>query len=350
MVTLGQIAEQLGLVVSGDPTHLIRGLAPLAEATAEDLSFVSREVYLEQLADCRAGAVIISPDWTVKRQGNYILAESPYLAYARASALFDTRPAASGSIHPTASIADSAQLAADVTIDAHAVVGANSVVEAGAWIGANAVIGEHCRIGANTRIYPGTVLYYDVYIGANSIVHANAIIGADGFGFAPSPDGWVKILQLGGVRIGDWVEIGAGTTIDRGALSHTMIADNVIIDDQVHIAHNVKIGKRTGIAACSGIAGSTTVGENCTLAGMCGVADHLTIANNVHVNGHSRVSRSLSEPGSYASGTGIAPYRDWSKNAVRFEQLAEMAKRIRALEKQLAALDSGRAAEQGDRS
>lgn len=348
MVTLGEIAKQLGLAVNGNTAHIIRGLAPLAEATEDDLSFVSKEAYLEQLADCHAGAIIIHPDWANSRPGNYLLAESPYLAYARATALFDTRPVASCAIHPTASVADSAQLAANVTVDAHAVVGANSVLEAGAWIGANAVIGEHCRIGANTRIYPGTVLYHDVHVGDNSIVHANAIIGADGFGFAPSSGGWVKILQLGGVRIGDWVEIGAGATIDRGALSHTIIDNNVIIDDQVHIAHNVRIGKGTGIAACSAIAGSTSVGENCTLAGMCGVGDHLTIADNVHVNGQGRVSRSLTEPGLYASGTGIAPYREWSKNAVRFEQLAEMAKRIKALEKQLAALDPNQAAQQGD--
>jgi len=350
MVTLGEIAKQLGLVVSGDSTLRIRGLAPLTEATSEHLSFVSKETYVEKLRVCQAGAVIIHPDWVDGYEGNFLFADSPYLAYARATALFDSRPSASRLVHSTATVADTAQLATDVTIDAHAVVGVGVVIEDGAWIGANVVIGDHCRIGANTRIYPGTVVYHDVHIGSNSIVHANAIIGADGFGFAPSPDGWVKILQLGGVRIGNWVEIGAGVTIDRGALSHTRIEDNVIIDDQVHVAHNVHVGRRTAIAACSAIAGSTTIGEDCTFAGMCGVGDHLTVVDNVHVNGQGRVSRSLTESGLYASGTGIAPYREWSKNAVRFEQLADMAKRVKALEKQIAALDSGQAAKQGDPS
>lgn len=350
MLTLGEIAESLGLAISGDAAHLIRGLAPLDEATAADLTFVSKETYLDRLVSSQAGAVILRPEWAQGREGNFLLADSPYLAYAHATALFDSRPIASGVIHPTASVAEDAQLAAQVTVDAHAVVGTGVVIESGAWIGANVVIGDYCKIGADVRIYPGTVLYHDVHVGDASIIHANAVVGADGFGFAPSPEGWVKILQLGGVRIGSRVEIGAGVTIDRGALNHTIIEDNVIIDDQVHVAHNVRIGKRTGIAACSAIAGSTTIGENCTLAGMCGVGDHLTIVDNVHVNGQGRVSRSLTEPGLYASGTAIAPYREWSKNAVRFEQLADMAKRIKMLEKQISAMSSTRAAEQGDPS
>ena len=170
MVTLGEIAEQLGLPISGNKAQVLRGLAPLEDATAEDLSFVSKERYFEQLKATNAGAVIIRPDWVDRWQGNCLLADSPYLAYARATALFDSRPLASSALHVSALVADDAQLGAGVTVDAHAVIGAGVTIEAGAWIGAHVVIGDNCHIGANTRIYPGTVLYYDVHIGANSII------------------------------------------------------------------------------------------------------------------------------------------------------------------------------------
>lgn len=350
MLTLGQIAAALGLELRGEHDIPISGLAPLESAGPLALSFVANKTYLAQAATTAAAALILHPDWTDQWSGPMLLSAEPYLSFARASHLFDDRPVASGTVHPKATVAESVVLGRGVTIDAGAVVEPGAELGENVWIGANAYIGHDCRVGSNSRIYPGAVLYYGVRIGSDCTIHANAVIGADGFGFAPSSEGWVKILQLGGVVIGDRVEIGASSTVDRGALGDTVLADNVIIDDQVHIGHNVQVGARTGIAACSGVAGSTVIGEGCTLAGMVGVGDHLTIADNVHVNGQGRVSKSLLEPGLYASGTPIQLYRDWSKNAVRFEQLASMSKRLSALEKQLAALTGSAASEQGDPS
>lgn len=338
MMTLGEIASALVLELRGDPAMEVAGIAPLAHATSNELSFVSHSKYLSELSGSKAGAVILHPDWVENWSGACLLSDKPYLHYARATLLFDNRPAPTGAIHPTSVIHDTAVLGSGVS------VGPFAVIDAGVSIGSNTLIGPGVHIGANssvgegTRIYSGVVIYHGVTIGNACTVHANAVIGADGFGFAPGEAGWEKILQLGGVIIGDHVEIGASTAIDRGALGDTVLEDHVILDNQIHIAHNVRIGERTGIAACTGIAGSTTIGRDCTLAGMVGVSDHLTIGDNVHINGQGRVTRSITEPGVYASGTPIQPHRDWSKNAVRFEQLAQMAKRVAHLEKQLASL------------
>ena len=338
MPALGTLAAALELELKGDPDCEIRSLATLESAKADDLSFVSEKKHLAKLDQCSAGAVILHPDWVENWSGACLLSDKPYLHYARATHLFDDRPTPTGAIHPTSVIHDTAVLGSGVSI------GPFAVIDAGVSIGSNTLVGPGVHIGANssvgegTRIYSGVVIYHGVTIGNACTVHANAVIGADGFGFAPGEAGWEKILQLGGVIIGDHVEIGASTAIDRGALGDTVLEDHVILDNQIHIAHNVRIGERTGIAACTGIAGSTTIGRDCTLAGMVGVSDHLTIGDNVHINGQGRVTRSISEPGVYASGTPIQPHRDWSKNAVRFEQLAQMAKRVAHLEKQLASL------------
>lgn len=341
MLTLAAIAERLGLTVLGDADGLIDRLSPLERAGPADLSFVSKPAFLPLLTASEAGAVIIKEEWLEHWSGPCIVSADPYLSFAHATHLFDNRPKPAGQIHPSAVISPSAEIASDVTIDAGVVVEAGAILGEGVWLGANSFIGQNSQIGGFTRIYPGVVIYHDVTIGTHCTLHGNAVIGADGFGFAPSEAGWVKIMQLGGVRIGDRVEIGASTTVDRGALGDTIIDDNVLLDDQVHVAHNVHIGARTGIAACTGIAGSTVIGQDCALAGMVGVGDHLVITDNVHVHGQGRVTRSLKTPGSYASGTAIQPFRDWSKNAVRFDQLADMAKRLKLLEKQLAQLQEG---------
>jgi len=338
MVTLGDIASALALELRGNPELLIEGIAPLDQASSSQLSFVSQPKYLSGLEQSNAGAVILHPDWTEHWSGDCLLSDKPYLTYARATKLFDNRPVLDGAIHPSAVIHDSASLGAGVTVGPFAVVEANAVIGEQAYIGAGAYVGDGSKVGRHTRLYPGVVIYHSVTLGDHCTVHANTVIGADGFGFASDNGKWEKILQLGGVVVGNFVEIGASTTIDRGALGDTVLADHVILDNQIHIAHNVQIGERTGIAACSGIAGSTVIGSDCTFAGMVGVSDHLVIGDNVHINGQGRVTRSLPKPGIYASGTPIQPHKDWSKNAVRFEQLAQMAKRIAHLEKQLASL------------
>jgi UDP-3-O-[3-hydroxymyristoyl] glucosamine N-acyltransferase len=254
--------------------------------------------------------------------------------FARITHLFNTAPPAVPGIHPAAVVAPEANLGADISIGPNAVIEPGAVIGEGAVIGANTYIGHDSRVGPRSRLMPGATLYYDVQLGADCLVHSQAVLGADGFGFAPGAEGWEKICQLGGVRIGDRVEIGAGTTIDRGALEHTVIDDGVIIDDQVHIAHNCRIGKNTAIAGCTGLAGSTIIGANCTLAGAIGVAGHLEICDGVHITGMSIVTKSITEPGSYSSGTPMMPTRDWRRSAVRFSQLDAIYQRLAALEKQ----------------
>ncbi|MDG1065118.1 MAG: UDP-3-O-(3-hydroxymyristoyl)glucosamine N-acyltransferase [Luminiphilus sp.] len=335
MLKLGDIAKRLNLELLGEPELELEGIAPLATAGATELSFVVKQGHLSEAKATRAAALILRPEWAENWSGAALLSNDPYLSFAQATQLFDDRPVAVVGVHESAVVHETAVLGSAVSVGANAVLEEGVVIGDGAIIGAGVYVGHHTHVGRHTRLYPNSVLYHRVVIGEHCIVHSNATIGADGFGFAPSGDGWVKILQLGGVRIGDRVEIGAGCTIDRGALEDTVIEDNAILDNQVHLAHNVQVGQRTAFAACSGVGGSTVIGADCTFAGMVGISDHITIADNVHVNGQGRVSKSLEEPGLYASGTPIQPYKDWSKNAVRFEQLATLARRLTALEKQL---------------
>ena len=336
MPTLADLAVHLQVEHVGGDLE-VSGIAPLALAGASQLSFIANKNHLPQAAETQAGALILKPEWSDHWCGPALLSDNPYLCFAHVTHVLDNRPSLSGCVHPTAVVDPSATVAPDATVGPYAVIEANVTLGPGCMVGAGAYIGHGSSVGRGSRIYPNAVVYHDVTIGEDCIIHGNATIGADGFGFAPSDQGWVKIVQLGGVRMGDRVEIGASSTVDRGALEDTILGDNVILDDQVHIGHNVRVGDRTGMAACTGVGGSTTVGSDCTLAGMVGVGDHITIVDHVHVNGQGRVSKSLLEPGLYASGTSIQPYRDWSKNAVRFEQLATLAKRVAALEKQLSA-------------
>lgn len=333
MFLLGELATRLNLELRGDPERDIVGLASLGSAGSQQLSFVSDSKYLPQLLQTKAGAVIVSPALAEQCPGDLLLSENPYLSFALASQLFDNAPKPASGIHPSSTVA------ADSRVDPSATLGPNTVIESGAYIGpgvildAGVYIGRDSRVGAGSRIFPGTVLYHDVHLGENCLIQGQAVLGSDGFGYAPSDSGWEKICQLGGVRIGDRVEIGAGSTIDRGALEHTVIEDGVIIDNQVHIAHNCSIGKNTAIAACCAMAGSTKIGANCTFGGMVGLAGHLEICDNAHFTGQSMVTKSITEPGSYSSGTGLMRSKDWRKSAVRFSQLDSMQRRLKALEK-----------------
>lgn len=339
-LTLATLAATLGLKFRGDGERSVRSLASLESAQADQLSFVASEKYLAALKSSHAGAVIIAPELAEQTQADCLLSATPYTCYAKATRLFDNQPKPAVGVHSTAQVHSSVVLGKDVYIAANVCVGAGVKLGDGVILGEGVVIGENVSLGAGTRLYPNVVLYHDVSLGDDCIVHAQTVIGSDGFGFAPSPEGWVKIHQLGGVRIGHRVDIGSGVTIDRGALEDTVIADGVIIDNQVHIAHNCRIGKNTAIAGCVGMAGSTTIGENCTFAGMVGVSGHLSIGDNVHFTGQARVTKSISESGTYSSGTPLALSRDWRRNAVRFGQLEEMNQRIKALEKALQSRES----------
>jgi UDP-3-O-[3-hydroxymyristoyl] glucosamine N-acyltransferase len=335
--TLAELAELLDVECVGDAEVLISGLATLASASSGQLSFLANPKYQKALETTAAEAVIIAPNMVALCPANCLVSANPYLTYARASQLFAPASTAGPSIHASAVISDSASIDTSVTIGAHVsigdrvVIGADTVISSGCVIGANTVIGEGVLLYANIS------LYHNISIGDRVIIHSGAVIGSDGFGFAPSSDkqkgGWVKIAQLGGVKIGNDVEIGAGCTIDRGALDDTLIGDRVIIDNQVQIAHNVELGENTGIAGCSAIAGSTKIGKNCTIAGAVGIVGHLTITDNVHITAGSLVTKSIDKAGSYSSGTSMQNTKAWRRNAVRFSQLDIMAKRLSDIEK-----------------
>lgn len=333
MYSLEELADRLQLTVSGDPARRISGLATLESAGPEDLAFLSNKKYQSQLARTRAAAVILRAEFVEACPVDCLVADDPYVSFARASRLFSNAPVPVSGVHPTAVVSEDAQLDQSVSVGPNAVVEEGTVLGAGVVIGANAYVGHRCHLGAGTRIYPGVVLYHDVRLGESCVVHSQTVIGADGFGYAPGSSGWEKITQLGGVRIGNRVEIGACTTIDRGALDHTVIEDGVIIDNLVQIAHNCRIGKNTAIAGCAGLAGSAIIGANCTLAGGTGVVGHVEICDNVHVTGRTMVTKSITEPGSYSSGTPMMNTRDWKRSAVRFAQLESMQQRLAALEK-----------------
>ena len=341
MYSLAELADRLGLEFAGDAGRVVRALAALEEAGPDELAFIVNRKYLSQLAATRAGVVILPPELVAHCPCGSLLSEQPYLAFARASRLFNNAPTPAAGIHPAATVSAEADIHSQVSVGANAVIEPGAVLEAGVVIGAGVYVGHASRLGAGTRVYPNAVIYHDVWLGRNCVVHAQAVLGADGFGFAPGPAGWEKICQLGGVRIGDGVEIGAGSTVDRGALGHTELADGVIIDNQVQIGHNCHIGKNTAIAGCAGLAGSTIIGANCTLAGGVGVVGHVEICDDVHVTGMTMVTRSITRPGSYSSGTPMSSTRDWKRNAVRFSQLDSIQRRLVSLEQRDKKPDKG---------
>ena len=336
--TLGELAAELGCELRGDPARVVTGLSTLDGAGPEQLTFLANEQYRKLLQSTRAAAVLISPAHADQCPVDALVAERPYLCFARATHLFNAAPQPVGGIHPSAWVSPEATIGRGVSI------GANAVIEGGVVLGDRAVVGPSCvighgvRIGEDTRLHASVSVYHGVSIGARCIVHSGAVLGADGFGFAREPEGWLKIAQLGSVAIEDDVEIGANTTIDRGALEDTVIEQGAKIDNLVMIAHNCRIGRNTAVAGCVGIAGSARVGANCTLAGGVGLVGHIELADNVHVTGMTMVTRSISEPGSYSAGTPMSPTGEWKKSAARFNQLDAMYKRVVALEKALAAL------------
>ncbi len=316
---LGSIVDALGGELCGDPDRAIEGLAPLELATDRQLSFLSNPRYRQQLAASRAACVIVGPDSrdAALARGGCIVADQPYLYFARVTQLWKRqlgeRPGPA--VHPSAIVDAQAQ------VDPTARIGALCVVESGARIGAGTVLKARVSIGENC------------VVGARCIIHPGVVIGADGFGFAPDGDRWEKIEQLGAVRIGDEVEIGANTCIDRGALQDTVIEEGVKLDNLIQIAHNVRIGKHTAMAGCAAVAGSATIGAHCTIGGRAGILGHLTIVDHVHISATTLVTRSILKPGHYS---GIFPIDDnaaWEKNAAALKQLFRLRERIKALEK-----------------
>jgi UDP-3-O-[3-hydroxymyristoyl] glucosamine N-acyltransferase len=340
--TLREVAEIIGAEVHGDAEVQVIGLATLQNAKNDQLSFLANPAYEKYLPETKAVAVIVNGKSLDKCPTNALVHENPYMAYAKLSHLWDkniSKDKNTFAVHPTAVIHHTAKIAAQVQIDAGVVVGECVSIGSGSVIGANTVIGDDCVIGENSCLSANVTVYHGVSIGKNCIIHSGVVLGSDGFGFAPINGEWLKICQLGGVIIEDSVEIGANTTVDRGALDNTVIEKGVILDNQIQVAHNVRIGQNTAIAACTAIAGSTVIGKNCIIGGASGIAGHLTIADGVHLTAMTMVIKSLKEPGVYSSGTGVQTNAKWRKSIARLRQLDKMADRIKQLEQTLKARD-----------
>ena len=340
-VTLGEIAAQLGpeLVqeLIGDAQRPVSRIAPLASADAACISFLSHPRYLPQLQSTQAACVIVAPAQrdAAAARGAVLVSSDPYLCFARLTQWWAQRmrPRPAAGIHASAVIDEGAQVHPSASIGALAHVAAHAVIGAGAVIGAQCSIGERARVGEGTRLAPQVTLGFDCSIGAGGIVHSGAVIGADGFGFAPHGGQWIKIEQLGAVRIGDDVEIGANTCIDRGALEDTVLGHGVKLDNLVQIGHNVQVGDHCAFAGCVGVAGSAVIGKRCTAGGGAIILGHLELVDDVHLTAATVVTRSIHKPGQYS---GVFPFDDnasWEKNAATLRNLYQLRERLRALEK-----------------
>ncbi len=318
---LGAIVEALGGELHGDPELLLEGLAPLESATPATLSFLSNPKFRQQLAASSAACVIVSPQMRTEAlaRGACLVTDQPYLYFARVTQLWRQKhPHKPGPrIHPSA------------------VIDTEAFVHPEAQVGPLCVIERGAHVGAGTVLKAGVMLGEDCLVGERCILHSGVVIGADGFGFAPNGDAWEKIEQLGAVQIGNDVEIGANTCIDRGALQDTVIEDGVKLDNLIQIGHNVRIGRNTAMAGCTGVAGSAVIGANCTIGGSAGILGHLKLVDGVHISSFSLVTRSILKPGHY---TGVFPLDDnasWEKNAATLKQLHLLRDRVRTLENQI---------------
>jgi UDP-3-O-[3-hydroxymyristoyl] glucosamine N-acyltransferase len=319
--SLGELAVRFGLTLRGDPGLNVRSVATLSRANTGALSFLANSRYRRLLESTRATAVILSAEDEAHCPVAALIDPNPYLAYARIASLMHPEMTPEPGIHPSAVVADGAQIASSASI------GPLAVIEEGARIGERVLVGPGCivqqgaSVGADSTLRSRVNLYPGVTLGRRCILHAGAVVGADGFGFAPNEGTWVKVPQVGSVRIGDDVEIGANTTIDRGAIDDTVVENGVKLDNQIQVGHNVVIGAHTAIAACTGISGSTVIGQRCMIGGMVGFAGHLTIADDVVVTGCSLVSASIKKPGSYSSGMPTVETRLWRRMVAHLRRL-----------------------------
>ncbi|WP_447940200.1 UDP-3-O-(3-hydroxymyristoyl)glucosamine N-acyltransferase [Pseudoxanthomonas mexicana] len=328
------LADRFGLELRGDPGLTIEGVATLARAERGQLAFLANTRYRSQLADSQASLVVLRAEDAEVAPGAVLIAKDPYTAFAKMAALFESKPARTPGTHPSAVIDPSARIAASAHIGPFVIVGAHSVIGEGCIVGPGCVIGDDCTIGDGSELIARITLVTRVRLGKRVLVHPGAVIGADGFGLAMDSGNWIKVPQLGGVVIGDDCEIGANTTIDRGALDDTVLEEDVRLDNQIQIGHNVRIGAHTAMAGCSAAAGSARIGRYCLIGGAAGVLGHLEICDRVVVTAMSLVTSSITEPGEYSSGTPLTDNRTWRKNAARFKQLDALARRVLAADKE----------------
>jgi UDP-3-O-[3-hydroxymyristoyl] glucosamine N-acyltransferase len=332
-VSLGELATRFGCELIGDPDIEVSVVASLPNADSDALTFLANAAYKQQLSSTKAAAVILRPDDAAESPVAALLHADPYACYARMAAVLYPQPSFEPGAHESVVVASTANVAASACLAANVVIGERSVVGENVYVGPGSVIGPDCVIGNDCRFIANATLARATQIGERGIFHPGVVLGSDGFGNAMTPEGWVKVPQVGGVVIGDDVEIGANTTVDCGAIGDTVIGDGVRIDNLCMIAHNVRIGAHTAIAAMTGIAGSTTIGKRCMFAGSAGVVGHISICDDVVVLGRTVVSKDITEPGAYG-GTFVAePAKEWARKVARFHRIGSLIDRVKRLEK-----------------
>lgn len=330
---LAELAAIVGAELIGTPDLSISGLATLQNAQSGQIAFLDNVRYRKYLPSTKASAVILTATNKDICPTNALVVKNPYLAYAKVATLFDQKPLPTSGIHPSVVVGSNSEIDPSVSIGAHSVIGSGVTIGKNVVIHPNCVIGDNTTVGANSYFYPRVTLYHGIHIGEEVILHSGVVIGSDGFGFAQDNGIWQKVPQLGSVWIGNRVEIGANSAIDRGAIEDTILEEGVKIDNLVQIAHNVVIGAHTAIAGCVGIAGSVRIGKYCAIGGGVGIAGHITITDKVIITGGALVAQSIEESGIYTSGFPAQPTLSWKKTIVRVNQLDSMMQKIKDLEK-----------------
>jgi UDP-3-O-[3-hydroxymyristoyl] glucosamine N-acyltransferase len=325
--SLAELAKQFDLITTS-PEVVISGVAPLASAAAGQLSFLANTIYRKQLSTTQAAAVVMGAEDAKTSSIPCLIAKDPYATFAKIAALFEIKTKHPVGIHPSAVVHASAKIDPSASIGAFVFIAANSIIDAGAVIGPHCVIGESCRVGKSTELVARVTLVMRVHIGERVLIHPGAVLGAEGFGLAMENGRWLKVPQLGGVVIGDDCEIGANTTIDRATMGNTVLEEDVRLDNQIQIGHNVHIGAHTAMAGAVAVAGSAKIGKYCLIGGAAGIVGHIEICDKVRINAFTLVTHSIDQPGEYSSGTPIQTSREWRKNAARFRQLDELARKI----------------------
>lgn len=328
VIRLSQLAEQLGLSWSGAADPPLSGIGTLQGAQSGQISFLANPLYRKQLAGTRASAVIVREADITACPVPCLIAKDPYQAFAQVAALFDIKVEVNPGIHASAVISETAIIAHSACIGAFVSIGARSNIEAGVVIGPGCIIGEDCIVGAGSELVARVTLVTRVRLGQRVRIHPGAVLGADGFGLAMHEGRWRNVPQMGGVSIGDDCEIGANTTIDRGAIEDTILEEDVRLDNQIQIGHNVIIGAHTAMAGCAAVAGSAKIGRYCLIGGGAGIVGHIELCDRVTITAMSLVTHSIDTPGEYSSGTPLQPNRHWRRNAVRFKHLDELARKI----------------------
>ncbi len=338
-VNLGELIRTFGGELIGGADVVISGVATLASAGPNDIAFLSNAKYRSLLPDTRAGAVILGVQDQDATPLPRIITSNPYAYMAKVSAFFHPVARPEPGIDSTAVVEATATIASDASIGPHAVIAKHASIGARVVIGAGCYVGADVEIGADTFLYPGVVIYAACKLGARGILHSGVVIGADGFGIAQEHGHWHKVPQVGRVVIGDDVEIGANTTVDRGALEDTVIEDGVKLDNQIQVAHNVRIGAHTAIAGCVGIAGSTTIGKHCMIGGAAMILGHLSIADGTTISTGTMVTKTIDEPGTYTAMWAAMPHREWLKGVAQLRRMDELMRRLRELEEKIQALE-----------